>query len=940
MSINGAEFRKSDFQIHSPRDAGWHGARPEDGIPQGCVTPETTLEARLTYCRAFINKCVAEKLRAVAITDHHEGIYPQLMLAAKANMEAEVGPIDLWIFPGMELTCKDSSQAIIIFDADLSPALFEKVRSKLGLQSDCNSQSPTGIAVSLLGSNIEDIQGLLIGDEELRDRFIVLPHVKPGGHKTILRTGFHKRFKEMPYVGGYMDQCYPHELNPGDLRILNGEIPAWSSEKRGVISTSDGRHADFRLIGKHASWVKLATPKAESLRQAMLAPDSRIRHEEPKIANAIITALRVTGANYLKDDEYLFNVQMNSIIGGRGAGKSSLLEYIRFALGCSALDGKDAKDDDAKATRRMREMLHGTLKENSGTIAVDVLLNGAKVTLTRTISSPSFIQVENQGKISSSTAEAVSKLVSVQSFRQGELSDLARDELAGRLLGLVTAGASESIDEIENSLKRNGQQLSEALAKAVLLTSAKQRKTQLETELEIGKSQSETLQLRLSSATLHESEAFRDHDSYIEQQRVFREIVNALEAGEKAVLNAYASTIELLTKHIGRGPYLISPEISSIYDSIRPLLDGGDSETIFMGALNRQRSEASEYFQKQGKMLVDVQTGWKEKFLQHQRAYDLHREQMSGMSETMNALEEVRKKLKKTNDEWTVATKEEVEFKSADSDLEKLLSEKRDLHQRLVDTVKAQIVTIDQRSSNLACGVLSRECDLSEVSVSLRAVLAIPLLRDKRIDDLLKVISDADDPRVKWDALLAEMLDLLRLEEGASNNSVSPATPMLLHALDENFLQKLRTSISSDLVAGALRAVLRPKVDLFQKRGAEKIEFRKASQGEQAATLLNILMNQSRGPLIIDQPEEDLDNKIINDIIKTMRQTKEDRQLILATHNANIVVNGDSELVIEMHLGAKQACGAIDEIVVREAITATMEGGKDAFELRRKKYNY
>lgn len=92
--------------------------------------------------------------------------------------------------------------------------------------------------------------------------------------------------------------------------------------------------------------------------------------------------------------------------------------------------------------------------------------------------------------------------------------------------------------------------------------------------------------------------------------------------------------------------------------------------------------------------------------------------------------------------------------------------------------------------------------------------------------------------------------------------------------------------------------------------------------------------------MIIDQPEEDLDNKIINAIIQTIRRAKSERQLILATHNANITVNGDSENVIEMILGKQKSGGAIDEPDVRTAITETMEGGKDAFELRRKKYNF
>jgi type III restriction enzyme len=264
-----------------------------------------TQAARETFCRSFINKCVAEGLRAIAVTDHHEGVYCHRIIEAKAKLESENGHVDLWIFPGMELTCKDSCQALVIFDASLPAALFEKARAKLGLPADTKPENAKGIAVDLLVFNIADLQGLLDADPELRDRFIIFPHVKPGGHKTVLRVGFHKRFKDLPYVGGYMDQCYPDQLDEGDRRILDGEIPAWASEKRGVFSCSDARHADFRLIGKHATWIKLASPTAESLRQAMLAPDSRIRYEEPKLPSAVIAAVTVTGSKYLKDGVYI-----------------------------------------------------------------------------------------------------------------------------------------------------------------------------------------------------------------------------------------------------------------------------------------------------------------------------------------------------------------------------------------------------------------------------------------------------------------------------------------------------------------------------------------------------------------------------------------------------------------------------------------------------------
>jgi type III restriction enzyme len=214
-------------------------------------------------------------------------------------------------------------------------------------------------------------------------------------------------------------------------------------------------------------------------------------------------------------------------------------------------------------------------------------------------------------------------------------------------------------------------------------------------------------------------------------------------------------------------------------------------------------------------------------------------------------------------------------------------------------------------------------------------------LRGSRIERILKNVQDAANKPAKWREIQDESLQLLKWKEGApEEKGDAPSTPILSDALGLEFMERLKAVVSTERVSVLLRAILRPRVEVFHIRDGNPIEFRKASQGEQAATLLNILMNQSHGPLIIDQPEEDLDNKIINEIIKTIRTAKDRRQLILATHNANIAVNGDSENVIEMVLGRQAAGGAIDEERVRNAITNTMEGGKDAFELRRKKYNF
>lgn len=129
-------------------------------------------------------------------------------------------------------------------------------------------------------------------------------------------------------------------------------------------------------------------------------------------------------------------------------------------------------------------------------------------------------------------------------------------------------------------------------------------------------------------------------------------------------------------------------------------------------------------------------------------------------------------------------------------------------------------------------------------------------------------------------------------------------------------------------------------MQLLQNRGSYETAFSEASQGEKATILLNVLMRQPGGPLLLDQPEEDLDNRIIGDIVKATQDAKNKKQLLFATHNANLVVNGDAELVVNLENGRVLQIGAIDLEPLRDSVTETMEGGKEAFELRRHKYNF
>lgn len=114
------------------------------------------------------------------------------------------------------------------------------------------------------------------------------------------------------------------------------------------------------------------------------------------------------------------------------------------------------------------------------------------------------------------------------------------------------------------------------------------------------------------------------------------------------------------------------------------------------------------------------------------------------------------------------------------------------------------------------------------------------------------------------------------------------------------------------------------------------------SAGQQTGALLSFILNEGDEPLILDQPEDDLDNAMVYDlVVQQLRQNKARRQVIVVTHNANIVVNGDAELVIPMAFRGGQiqadTADGLQNLKIRQTICNVMEGGKTAFGKRYKR---
>ena len=114
------------------------------------------------------------------------------------------------------------------------------------------------------------------------------------------------------------------------------------------------------------------------------------------------------------------------------------------------------------------------------------------------------------------------------------------------------------------------------------------------------------------------------------------------------------------------------------------------------------------------------------------------------------------------------------------------------------------------------------------------------------------------------------------------------------------------------------------------------------SPGQRSSAMLPLIALVST--LIIDQPEDNLDNSLVGKVlVDILAGLKEKRQIIVATHNPNIVVSGDAEQVIVMdalsdNKGICKEMGSIDNSAIVKSVVDIMEGGKEAFINRFKRY--
>ncbi|MDF2435294.1 MAG: hypothetical protein JWP44_4925, partial [Mucilaginibacter sp.] len=346
---------------------------------------------------------------------------------------------------------------------------------------------------------------------------------------------------------------------------------------------------------------------------------------------------------------------------------------------------------------------------------------------------------------------------------------------------------------------------------------------------------------------------------------------------------------------------------------------------------------------------AEAHSEWTTAKRQYDEAYQAAKSAASSHERQLSSLADLEQKVRTISQRISAAENEISALGNPDVAFKATQSEWKGLHKKKGDLYAQQCVTLTSLSDGVIRATARRGANITALDSQLKVIMKGSGFRGQKIEDLLGKIKAASEPIALWDSLLDELERLAHHVPGIEG-SPRPESPYLLHCgLTESDLLKLAEKISPETwLELALTALDDETMFEYQTKEKEYIPFENASAGQQATALLITLLNQPGPPLVIDQPEDDLDNQIVFEIVKRVWKAKTRRQLIFSSHNANLVVNGDAELVIwcdyrlagDFSRGRIANEGAIDIPSIRETIKTVMEGGEKAFKLRLDKYGF
>lgn len=877
---NGARFYRCAFQVN-PYE---YLARHQKATPYADES---------SYNAALIEACLEHGVEVVAITDHYR-------IKSARKLIAEVTAAGLTVFPGFEAVSKDGVHFLCLFEPGASEATIERVLGACGVEEGPDA-SPVGAWDALE----------LMHECHKRGIACIAAHVVAAG--GLLRQ-LRGRSAANAWKSEHLTACSisgPVASAPQNYRpILENKNGDYRRERPAAVlnarDVTDPTHLGERGA---LTLVKMSHPTLDGLREAFLDPESRVRlMSDPEPPDHVqLLGVEWTGG-FLDGCGIRFNENLNVLVGGRGSGKSTVIESIRYVLGSQPV-GPDA-------TKSHKELIGGVLR------------NGTKISLAlhsphpaprtyiveRTIPNPPIVR-DDQDTVLDLAASAV--VPGIEIYGQHEISELARSpenrtRLLDRFLG---AGASDWKDT-NRELKRR------LSASRVRLIEALKKKEDLQRRLEALPALKETLR-RFEEVGLEKK--LEGKSQLVTEEQLFVTAVERVEElGE--LIESLREGSEMDRAFVQRDAIKDLPNNDLLRTLGTTLASLEKASKTGVAALDKALATALDRIQ-------TARTEWDTRATAVEEAYEktlreLQKENIDGaefirLRQRAEALEPLRQELKNVN----------VEIRRARTERTAILAE--------WEEAKAERFRDLQTAAR-------------RVGRKLKGEVRVTVAFQGDRTPLEKLLRERVGGR------LTETFDELRRTTQFSLRAFSEAAQSGTQQLVSDF--RIPELQAARLAAAGIETLMEvEELDLWATTQLELNVARKGSSdvwraledlsaGQKATAVLLLLLLESDTPLIVDQPEDDLDNRFITDsVVPKLREEKPRRQFLLSTHNANLPVLGDAELIIELAAegegpGAGRIpvdhLGSIDDEEVRKVINEVLEGGKEAFELRRLKYGF
>lgn len=949
---------KCDFQVQTPED-GINWLDPDTRLPNprrplvspqpdsnGNVGPKVPDESRIQeVARLYLRRCHSLGLEVIGVTDHNfsqktepRDWFLTHLVEQNKSIARDLNRPPIYILPGFEVDI--GYHVLCLFNHAKKLSHVRRINmllTKLGLIENQRFRSGKPEPLRSAGENVS-LKKLLEVVQSEHGGIVIAAHADQNdGIMSQARNIADYQLMNLMAV-----EVTSSPPAPRFLDILEGRNSHWSRSERqpAYVMSSDAKSLQTdeagnplaNSLGYRHTWVKMSKPSIEALRQAFLDPLSRVSvlGERPSDSQTHprISSVSVRGAKFLADQEVVFSENLNCVIGGRGSGKSSLLEYIRFAIG---LDDTPSGEMDTSLVRK-REQLLSSISNESAEIRVSFQAEGGvSDTLVFT---PSNL-VGQQRRIEGRDVDdlpTVLKQLQAQFFSQGELSRMTGNGAGqGQVLSLIDASSGATL--IDLKIRERDLQ-----ARLSSLFQSRKDQQRLLAEIKVATQEAKELERQMKARESVQADSVKNQMAH--QARNFLDDLS--KAGERDL----KLTFELLDS-LGKSASFLPdsakdwPErewfkatVESV-NSARRLLITEIGENLDRFRLKLSQEIGDENVQRARDAIQIAQDNFRqacaEKGIQPE---DITR--LQGLEELRQAklkLVEMRQQ------ELEEVTTKAAGFPATLAELHAVWREQFDIRST---TAKAMEESVASQTIRVSTNFMADKTSFLTAWLRLaprdgRGKLAKRW--EELGDDLFSSWKNRKTEASPWETMEVARTDVHAIPY-LYGEILDDLQPALIRYLDSDDVRPLWESIRISRINDGV------DVELLRDDGSPAGSMSGAlSEGQRNTVLLNLMLARGTGPIIIDQPEDELDSSFIyKTLVKDLRAIKGRRQLIVATHNANLPVNGDAEFICALEArdgrGKQLSQGGLDRKEVAGAVLNIMEGSEQAFRRRSEKYHF